>query len=168
MPRIVIWPNTKYQIFVAFLFSVHFIFLNIVLECIRFEKIHEVLKHPVTENEENSFFAYLEAIRHPHAYDIRISYNMLKSRFLDAYELNTKAHLDKFTPGGLSGQENAELRDTVISTYKDLMPDVGQRLLSVCQKERAGGLWKEGSAFFNLAGSQIKLKNIVADFMVFF
>lgn len=68
----------------------------------------------------------------------------MKSRFLDAYELNTRAHLNKFATKNPLEQENAALRDFMISAYKKLMPEISQKLLSACQKERTAGLWMEG------------------------
>lgn len=110
----------------------------------RFEKTREVLAYPLSTEEETSFFNYLETINHPHAYDVRVVFNIMKSRFLDAYELNTRAHLKKFTRSGSSIEGSAELRDFMVSTYKKLMPDVSQKLINVYQKERAVGLWREG------------------------
>lgn len=63
---------------------------------------------------------------------------------MDAYELNTIAQLKRFSSKNSLGEESAKFRDTFIAAYKQLMPDVSQKLLSVCQKEKAAGLWREG------------------------
>lgn len=144
--------NQTINYYCTFLVVSHFIVFNtaswilFVLECVRFEKTREVLAYPLSTEEEAAFFTYLETINHPYAYDIRVFYNIMKSRFLDAYELNTRAHLNKFTTKNSSEQENATLRDFMISAYKKLMPEVSQKLLSACQKERTAGLWMEGKS----------------------
>lgn len=86
----------------------------------------------------------MEDINHPYAQDIRVFYNIVRSRFLDAYELNTRSHLKKFSTDVASSEENARFRDSIIGAYKKLMPEVSQKLLNACQKERAHGFWKEG------------------------
>lgn len=63
---------------------------------------------------------------------------------MDAYELNNRACFKRYTTKGSLWEEEANFRDTFIAAYKDLMPEVSHKLLSVCQKEKASGLWLEG------------------------
>lgn len=123
----------------------------------RFERTREVLNYPLTSEEENAFFTYLETINHPHVDDIRVFYNITRSRFMDAYELNNRASLKRFSTKGSLWEKQATFRDTFIAAYKDLMPEVSHKLLSVCQKEKASGLWLEGGN----KRSTIKTKTLI-------
>lgn len=60
---------------------------------------------------------------------------------MDAYEINTRSHLKNLST---KSGANVTFRDSIIASYKKLMPAVSQKLLSACQEERMYGLWKEG------------------------
>lgn len=117
--------------------------LHLFNECNKNELLHVLLYKCLNNSEEKAFLDYLSEVHSPTARDLQVFYFLLRSRFLEAFEVHSSLRKRKPESQGLIGQKNATQTDQVVKIFKTLLPDVNKTLVEYIQKER-NSLWRQG------------------------
>ncbi|CAH0556685.1 unnamed protein product [Brassicogethes aeneus] len=135
-------------------------------ECNKNETLKSLLYRFLDTKEEKAFFKYLQTIRDPSTDDLQVFYFLLRSRFIEAFDIHQNSKRMKPETQGLVGQRNSTRTDNLVRFFKNLLPNVNKNLLDVIRNERTN-LWKEVerptplSVFVHNAKEQVKYKSTV-------
>lgn len=112
-------------------------------ECNKNKSIHALLYKCLNNNEERAFFSYLKSINKPTASDLQVFYHLLRSRFVEAFDIHSHIRRRKVETQGLMEQISGTTTDQVVKIFKTLLPDANKNLIDYVRKERTN-IWKEG------------------------
>ncbi|XP_049821968.1 protein ELYS isoform X3 [Aethina tumida] len=140
--------------------------IHLFQECSKNEILRASLNRCLSNNEEKAFFNYLKQIRDPNMDDLQVFYFLLRSRFVEAFDIHQNSKRVRPECQGLVGQKNASRTDNIVKFFKSLLPDVSRNLVDVVRKERSN-LWREVerptplSVFVHNVNEQVQYKSTV-------
>lgn len=117
-------------------------------ECYKNKCLHVLLYKCLSEGEEKAFLKYLDNMENTNSKDLQVFYFLLRSRYLEAFDVHSKIRRKDPDTKGLIGQRNATLTDQVVRIFKNSLPDVNKNLMEYIKKEK-NNLWTKGK-YINL------------------
>ncbi|KAL3282176.1 hypothetical protein HHI36_005370 [Cryptolaemus montrouzieri] len=115
---------------------------HLFAECCRHGCLDKVIHRNLSEDEEKLFLQYLDEVKHPEAADLKITYHMQRSHYIEAFKTYEDCEEDPIKKG-LVSQLRSKARDQIIHSYRKLLPTVSYKFIENCRKEPNTGIWKE-------------------------
>lgn len=109
--------------------------------------MNSIIYRNLTNEEERYFLKYLDEVKHPEASDLKVTYFMQRSHYIEAFKTYQACEEDPMKKGLIS-RLNLKARDQIIHTYKKFLPTVSYNFIETCIKEPNPTLWKEGESNF--------------------
>lgn len=118
-------------------------FLCHFAECSNYGRLHNIIYRNLTDEEETQFLKYLDDVKHPETADLKITYFMQRSYFIEAFKTYHACEDDPMKKG-LMSRLNLKARDQIVHTYKKFLPTVSYQFIESCTREPNPTIWKEG------------------------
>ncbi|KAK9888484.1 hypothetical protein WA026_000735 [Henosepilachna vigintioctopunctata] len=117
---------------------------HLITECGNYGCLNSILYRNLSDEEEKIFLQYLDEVKHPEASDLKITYFMQRSHYIEAFKTYQSCEGDP-SRKGLFSRLNASTRDQIIHSYKKLLPTVSYKFIESCTSQPNPMLWKEVS-----------------------
>ncbi|XP_045471901.1 protein ELYS [Harmonia axyridis] len=117
---------------------------HLFTECSNYGRLHSIIYRNLSNEEEKQFLKYLDDVKHPEAADLKITYFMQRSHYIEAFKTYQACEDDPMKKG-LFSRLNMKARDQIVHTYKKFLPTVSYQFIESCTKEPNPTIWKEVS-----------------------